>query len=77
MTNGMKAALLAVTGTALLVVSSVSTSYDRSDMTFMERLIGVMLLLCAGALSIVKMDKTGEEKTASSNAPAKPPSAHE
>lgn len=55
MKKPLKIALLVSSGTMLLVISHVTTSYDRGDIATLEQLLGFLLLLLAGGLSLVKM----------------------
>ena len=73
MKKPIKIALLAVAGTSLLVVSHVTTSYDRSDMATLEQLLGFLLLLLAGGLCLVKMGDPVELKPAKAAVAAEAP----
>ena len=62
MKRPVKVTILVILGTALLVVSHITTAYDRSDMAFLEQLLGFLLLMLAAGLCMIRMGDPLETK---------------
>ena len=73
MKRPIKVAILVILGTALVVISHITTSYDRSDMASLEKLLGYLLLLLAAGLCLVKLADPSEDKPVKEAASAEVP----